>query len=286
MIFLKKLYYIFLKYKSRFANGRPVLVLMYHRINNEVGQKLGGLTVSTSNFEAQLLYFKQKFQILRLEQNWTLLKKTGLVLTFDDGYADNFYNALPLLEKHNIPATLFICTLNINTAKEFWWDRLVFDYFAINHSVQLPGSTNKVLLQDCTYNHCAKIVSELKNDQIENWFSEFEKLNNIAFKNREAYRSLTLEELKTLTQQPLITIGLHTHRHFDFKKMSYQEQKQELLFSINTLKEWILNAIEYFALPLGSYNSQTLALADELGLKAILLANDYYSNQKNKVSKK
>jgi len=55
-------------------------------------------------------------------------KKTGLVITFGDGYADNIINALPLLERYQIPATIFISTLNINTKNEFWWDRLVFDY--------------------------------------------------------------------------------------------------------------------------------------------------------------
>lgn len=286
MIFLKKLYYIFLKYKSKFTNGHPVLVLMYHRINNQVGQKLVGLTVSPSNFEAQLVYFKTKFQILRLEQYWKPLTKTGLVLTFDDGYADNFYNALPLLEKHNIPATIFVSTLNINTPHEFWWDRLVFDYHAVNTFIQLPGTESKVLLQDCSYTHCVGIVSELDDNQREKWFLDFEKINNILFENREEYRSLTIDELKTLAKHPLITIGLHTHHHHHLSKLSAVEQKGALEFSIAKLNEIIPNKLEYLAVPFGAYNNDTQIVAEALGLKAILLANDYYSNQKNKESKK
>lgn len=118
---LKKLYFTLLKVKNRLLIGSPVLVLMYHRVNDEAGQKLTGLTVSTENFEKQLLYLKKHFQILKLEEDWTPLKKTGVVITFDDGYADNFLNALPLLEKHQIPAAIFITTLNINSKNEFWW---------------------------------------------------------------------------------------------------------------------------------------------------------------------
>lgn len=284
--FLKRAYYVFLKYKSKFTNGHPVLVLMYHRINNQVGQKLAGLTVSVSDFEEQLLYYKQKFQILRLEENWTSLSKTGLVLTFDDGYADNFYNALPLLEKHNIPATIFVTTLNIDTPNEFWWDRLVFDYHAVNTFIQLPGTESRVLLKDCSYAHCVGIVSKLDASQREKWFLDFEKLNNILFENREEYRSLTIDELKALAKHPLITIGLHTHHHHDLSKLSAVEQKVALEFSITKLNEIIPNKLEYLAVPFGAYNNDTLIVADALGLKAILLANDYYSNQKNKESKK
>jgi hypothetical protein len=75
---LKKLYYHILKLKNRFFYGRPVMVLMYHRINDEVGEKLQGLPVSVLNFEWHLIYFKEKFQILKLDEDWALLKKQEL----------------------------------------------------------------------------------------------------------------------------------------------------------------------------------------------------------------
>ena len=106
------------------------------------------------------------------------------------------------------------------------------------------------------------------------------------FENREEYRSLTIDELKALAKHPLITIGLHTHHHHDLSKLSAVEQKVALEFSITKLNEIIPNKLEYLAVPFGAYNNDTLIVAEALGLKAILLANDYYSNQKNKESKK
>jgi Polysaccharide deacetylase len=47
-----------------------------------------------------------------------------LVITFDDGYADNLYNAAPLLDRYDVPATLFLATGYIDGAREFWWDAL------------------------------------------------------------------------------------------------------------------------------------------------------------------
>ena len=289
MSFLKRIknwYYIILKVKSRILVGRPVLVLMYHRINDEIGQKLAGLTVSVANFEEQLQYFKKHFQIVRLEEDWTSLKKTGLVLTFDDGYADNLWNALPLLEKYGIPATLFITTLNSNTTDEFWWDRLVFDYYAASVFFFMPGFEGKTSKKDYTYDSCVEIVSKLKNEDRNKWFLEFELINNISYKSRQAYRSLTQAELKLASEHPLISIGLHTHHHYALGDLSFKEQKEELLLSINQLEKMVSNDIKYLALPFGSYNKDTLVIAEEVGFKGVLLANDYYSNQKNKAGKK
>jgi peptidoglycan/xylan/chitin deacetylase (PgdA/CDA1 family) len=283
---IKNWYYIVLKVKSRILIGRPVLVLMYHRINDEVGQKLKGLSVSVSNFENQLLYYKSNFQILRLDEDWISLKKTGIVITFDDGYTDNLINALPLLEKYQIPATIFVTTLNINTKNEFWWDRLVFDYSNCDESFYLPNQSGKISKSNSSYTYITDYVHEMQNEDKEEWFLEFEKINRISFFPREEYRSLTNLELKLLSEHPLITLGIHTHNHYSLGTLSYEEQKQEISFSIEKLKELTTKAIKYLALPHGSYNQDTLKIAQELNLKGILLANDYYSSIKNKSSKK
>lgn len=283
---VKEVYYNLLKIKSRIFFGKPVLVTMYHRVSNIVGDKLDHLTVSNENFEKQLLYFKEKYQVLKLDEDWSSLKKTGLVVTFDDGYADNIINALPLLEKYHIPATIFVTTLNISTKSEFWWDRLVFDYSHCKDTILLPNQKDTILKSDQNYKYITNSVHVLTNEDKENWFLEFEKLNEIPFFPRDAFRSLTKSELKILSEHPLITLGIHTHNHYSLGNLSYELQRQELLLSIKKIDELTTNAIQYLALPHGSYNLNSLKIADELNLKGILLANNYYSSSKNKESKK
>ena len=52
------------------------------------------------------------------------ISRRSIVITFDDGYADNLYNAKPLLERYKIPATVFVTSGHIYAQEEFWWDEL------------------------------------------------------------------------------------------------------------------------------------------------------------------
>ncbi|QYS86269.1 hypothetical protein JJC03_15265 [Flavobacterium oreochromis] len=71
----KNIKFKILKFKNRIFKGRPVLVLVYHRINDVVDFQNAGLTVSVSDFEKQLIYFKENFEILKLGDDWKKIKK-------------------------------------------------------------------------------------------------------------------------------------------------------------------------------------------------------------------
>ncbi|GEP50472.1 polysaccharide deacetylase [Flavobacterium noncentrifugens] len=281
----KRLYYKALKLKNRLIQGKPVLVFMYHRIDNDVSEELG-LQVTLDNFEQQLIYIKKNYTVLRLDDQWAIDKKAGAVLTFDDGYADNFLHALPLLEKYNIPAAFFITTAHIGTSKEFWWDHLASDYANCGGHFYLPGMEEKVSKADYSYKNLADLILNFKNPEKEKWLETFENLNQIAFKAREGYRSMSVSELQALAKHPLASIGLHTHHHYPLGTLSEENQKKELLMSVQKLQQLTGKPADYLALPHGSYNESTEKLAKEIGLKGILLANNGYSNNANRLSGK
>ena len=52
------------------------------------------------------------------------LPRRAVVVTFDDGYADNCWQALPILERHAVPATFFVTTGYLRETRRFWWDEL------------------------------------------------------------------------------------------------------------------------------------------------------------------
>ncbi|MHB1147223.1 MAG: polysaccharide deacetylase family protein [Lutibacter sp.] len=280
--FLNSVYYKVLKIKSKILYGKPILVLMYHRIHSEIGENLKHLTVSPENFEEQLKYYNENFTILNVKDNWKALKKNGLLLTFDDGYYDNFINALPLLEKYNTPAIFFISTINIDKFKEFWWDRLDYIYDKLDNEFKVPDKLNFVNKNEYSYKNISVFLSEINEEEKDKWLCNFEKLNNIEFKNRESYRSLSIKELQFLENHPLITIGLHTHNHYPLGKLDSINQRKEIKNSLEIFKKYLNYYPDLIALPHGSYNEDTFLILKETSFKFIFMANDYYSNTHQK----
>ncbi|MBR3622676.1 MAG: polysaccharide deacetylase family protein, partial [Selenomonadaceae bacterium] len=121
-----------------YQNNSPfVNVLMYHRVADNIKDPYG-IAVSPKNFRKHMAYLKQNFHVLQFDKDWSDIKEASIVVTFDDGYADNFYNALPILEEYEIPATFFVSTENLDTDNLFWWDKLSLLFSACkNESVKL-----------------------------------------------------------------------------------------------------------------------------------------------------
>ena len=106
--------------RNQFAPGG--LVLLYHRVA-EVPSDPFNLCVTPRHFAEHLEVLKKYTQPVPLQQlvktsqegnspNWSV------AITFDDGYADNLYNAKPLLEKYEIPATVFVATGNLEQERD------------------------------------------------------------------------------------------------------------------------------------------------------------------------
>lgn len=88
-------------------------VLMYHMVSpHRAGAKFNGLRVTPERFEAQLAWLKREgwhfFTVSELWERWDTLPAKSVAITFDDGYADNLHNALPLLEKYDAKATIYM----------------------------------------------------------------------------------------------------------------------------------------------------------------------------------
>ena len=129
------LYYTGLLYLYRllFNPGarRQPAILMYHRVLKDPALEnkyvQDGLYVSTETFDRQLAYLKKSRNILSLSQLIDLIENRQpvpekvAVITFDDGWRDNFLYAYPILKKHHIPATIFLTTDFIDSNKPFWF---------------------------------------------------------------------------------------------------------------------------------------------------------------------
>ena len=107
-------------------NPRPS-VLMYHRVNENLDEEM---TVHKDEFEKMIKVFSQNYKVISLVDLIAKLKKKEkldsktIVITFDDGYKDNYEYAAPILKKYGLPATFFVTSGYIDTKRIFEWDKV------------------------------------------------------------------------------------------------------------------------------------------------------------------
>ncbi|GBR73612.1 putative polysaccharide deacetylase [Candidatus Termititenax aidoneus] len=107
---------------------RKVLVLAYHRVLRPTAKNT--LAVPQKNFAKQIAYLRRrKYLFMNAEDFYQkhiisaapILNKICLI-TFDDGYRDNLKYAWPVLQKYNIPATVFVTVNKIGSPEPYYWD--------------------------------------------------------------------------------------------------------------------------------------------------------------------
>ena len=96
-------------------------ILMYHHVNEHKGDMV---TVSPTDFARQMAYLKDNFNTVHLGELLSYLNNgkrfppRTCVITFDDGYYDNFAYAYPVLKKYNLKATIFIITSRLGEERK------------------------------------------------------------------------------------------------------------------------------------------------------------------------
>lgn len=101
---------------------RPqVTVLLYHRVSDDARDNL---TVGVAQFDRQMALLRRHCEVISLEHLLSLneprpAKRPVVSVTFDDGYLDNYSNAMPILIRHGIPAAFFVSTGIVGTEQPF-----------------------------------------------------------------------------------------------------------------------------------------------------------------------
>lgn len=101
-----------------------ITVLIYHRVGAGSG---GQVDLDTAAFDDQMAYLSDTGSVIGLDEAVELLQQPGsaapvprIVVTFDDGTPDVVEHALPVLERHQIPMTLYLATSFIENQQGFW----------------------------------------------------------------------------------------------------------------------------------------------------------------------
>lgn len=115
---------------------RVLRILAYHRVldGDQVSFPFheGLISVGAETFRKQMEFVRRHFDVVsfcdlyRCDLEGRPWPKHSLIVTFDDGYRDNFSNAFPILKALDLNATVFLVTDHIGRSKLFWWDAIAY----------------------------------------------------------------------------------------------------------------------------------------------------------------
>lgn len=259
-------------------------VLLYHRVGAPERDPWN-LAVTVDHFDEQLAASRNTAHIVSLDAEtirrgaWLGRHAPRIALTFDDGYVDNLRAALPILERHNAPATIFIATGFLDQPS-FWWDSL--DVIALGSGVRadrLALAARKIgLFAEIDAERMAGATPIVLHDELYGRFSALhaadvgdavERLAGAASlpAPRPQARPMTTAELVELASHPLVTIGAHTAYHPRLSRLSPEDARVEMVAGTKVLDELFGPARRMFAYPFGDSSPATADVARALGFE-------------------
>ncbi len=235
---------------------KKLLVLIYHRVLDEPDFMRPG-EVDKKVFTWHMELVAKYFNVLPLAEGLEKLKNDRLparavCITFDDGYADNYLNALPILQKFNLKATFFIATGYLNGGI-MWNDKVIeairrittdnFDLTALG-----LGQFSVVTQQEKTQTaQC--IIKNIKHLDMEKR-QRFANQIAASVKGIPTDLMMTDEQLINLYQAGM-EIGGHTVTHPIMAKLNEQELEWEIAENKLVLEELLDIQVRFFAYPNG-----------------------------------
>lgn len=254
-----------------------IAILMYHKVSN-INNDYNNINVSMKNFREQMMYLKKHYKIKTFEDNNN--SENSIIITFDDGFDDMYYNAFPILKELSIPATVFVSTDEMESDRELWQNDLIrllltgTDYpekLCVKTKLLTYNlKTQNIYERIEAYRVIRYILLHLEKKERDEQIEKIIKWSGMKKSGRKEYQTLTGKMCKELSDSGLITIGAHTMSHPSLSKLSSEEQEKEIFTSKKILEEIINKEVNLFAYPFGNkpdYDKRTMQLLKEMKFK-------------------
>lgn len=253
--------------KSQLLHSRGA-ILCFHRIGKpDAAPLLSGnryMWMADATLDRLLSHIRENLRLPFIplaEQIETLGRRRpvhAVSVTFDDGYRDNLTHALPVLEAHGVPATVFVATGLIDGTAPLWW--VALEDRAATVGCDQVGLTFDDLRRDHLTGGGRTVAARMEDFGIAaDW---------AALAQREM---MSWSEIRTAAEHPLLTIAAHTVSHPNLTALSTSSALAEMVVSRNRIADEIGTPPKLFAYPFGSLEEcgpREFALAREAGFTA------------------
>ena len=270
---------------SRFTANSAIL--LYHRVAEPVKDP-AGLCVSPKHFEQHMAAVREFGtpivigELVRAQREGQL-ERGSICVTFDDGCLDLLENALPILEKFEIPAAIYCVSGNFG--HPFWWDVLIDKLEApaiLPTRIELSSGGESIGIEtnarspQSLFETLYPFFFQLDPEERQQQLSALGELTNRTDALLQP-RMMSEDEVRELAAHPLITIGAHTISHARLAPLPVAAQIEEIRGSIDYVAGVIGAPITTFSYPFGTrrrdYTAETIKAVQGENLDHALAAN-------------
>lgn len=272
--------------RHTYSHAAPqLLVLMYHRIlpydDSRAPLEEPGMMVTPDSFRMHINILKKHFELIQLS-DWITRNKSGgnlpnqaCAITFDDGWADNYEFAFPILNELETPATIYLVSNMVGTNKQFWPERLaqmVSTITQINPSQYPTAELDWIINLAYQYNLSPRpssqdVLSELiastkllSDDEINLRLDKIEQTLNLSLQNDKP-SLLNWQQISEMSKSGLVEMGSHSCNHTRINDLTdYQTLENEIIKSKQQIESEAECDVKTFCFPNGDYSSKALEL--------------------------
>lgn len=262
-------------------------ILMYHSIvhdGNPYARLAPGKYVEETVFQRSMEYVKRHYQPLSLEELVAGYRKrvwprNAVVVTFDDGYANNFTRACPILHALGIPATYFVTTGLVDRTVTLW-SNVVDRYVLERNSLMDVGVRNAAVP--------IAWVDRTRQEALRGWKHYLKRLSSEQRRSTlalftipaapdaaviDAQDALRWDQVRDLAGVAGMTVAPHTMTHPVLMDIDEAQARREIEGSLHRLKQQGVTVAPFFAYPYGEpeqFSSVHARILEELSFTCAL----------------
>jgi peptidoglycan/xylan/chitin deacetylase (PgdA/CDA1 family) len=250
---------------------------MYHGIieeypNDPLKDPLG-YKISLKQFEEQMAYLKHYCNVISasdaIRGSNLSRRRKNVVITFDDGYQNNYSLAFPILSQYGFPALFALPTEFINKKIPLWND--VVEYLTMKTHIralnikgrlfELDSTTGKLEFLKWLTTECNTIQQEKRKIFIADIAGKLEvDLDYNEIVNKTDYTPLSPDDINTMYKSGLAEFASHSVHHYSLVHSNETTIVRELADSKKIIENIISAPCRYFCIPGGHYNSKILTM--------------------------
>lgn len=264
--------------------NRPIgNIYMFHMVRpkEDYISALDVIRVSPENFEKFLIEHSKKEEFISIDEvpqrikNYKKGNKPFAVVTFDDGYDDNFVYAYPILKRLQIPFVIYVSVNLVNDHHPIWNYPLIIERIIRKNDRLVLGNGETYICgteeeKNSVFVRLKMLMFSWSYEQMHNEF----QLTFGPYLTDDVFvvNTLTWEQIEQLSKDPLCTIGAHTMSHCrlmisDEKALSFEIGKSKEI-----LEKKIGKPVLHMSYPYGEASVEAQYFARGLGYKTSPMA--------------